>query len=300
MAVTLRDRFMNARYILLIGIVLSLLFPAFIPSRSSNSDFPTQPQTRVLAQALGLGISGPQEGVVGNTYSFTANVAPATAILPITYVWQVTDRAFDADLENDDGGFQASGASRTWEWGEPASGPGSAHSGHKVWATNLDGNAGYNEYSYLTSPEIDLSDFTNQSLVLDWWEWLQPYSWGDTYYGELHVRGGTTDWTTLYRGIGNSDPSWTNQEVDITQFGGVGDFQFRFHLAGRNDFPGWYVDDITIRPAIGSVGAQPPITHTGGLSDTASFQWRNPGTKMIQVVASTGAEVMTSTETIKI
>lgn len=251
-------------------------------------------------QLQSMDISGPREGVANHTFAFTATVAPTTAVQPITYVWQVTDRAFDVDLENDDGGLQPGGVSSSWEWGEPTSGPGSAHSGSSVWATNLDGNANYNENSYLTSPIVDLSDFTNESLVLSWWEWLQPYSWGDTYYGELLVRGASAGWTKLYHGSASNNPTWTNQQVDITGFGGASDFQFRFHLLGNSSYPGWYVDDIAIKPGSGGDGAQPPITHTTGISDTASFLWQNPGTRVIRVTASNAVGALSDTHAIKI
>ncbi len=49
---------------------------------------------------------------------------------------------FSQNFEAGDGGFTASGLT-SWEWGAPTSGPGIAHSGDKVWATNLsDGYTG--------------------------------------------------------------------------------------------------------------------------------------------------------------
>jgi subtilisin family serine protease len=44
------------------------------------------------------------------------------------------------DFENDDGGYTIDGGFTSWAWGTPTSGPGSAHSGSSVWATNLSGN----------------------------------------------------------------------------------------------------------------------------------------------------------------
>jgi len=45
---------------------------------------------------------------------------------------------YHQDFEASDGGYQVDGYS-SWEWGTPTSGPGSAHSGAKAWATGLGG-----------------------------------------------------------------------------------------------------------------------------------------------------------------
>ena len=47
---------------------------------------------------------------------------------------------FDAS----DGGWTGSGTA-SWAWGKPTSGPGAAHSGTRVWATNLAGDYGNDE-----------------------------------------------------------------------------------------------------------------------------------------------------------
>jgi len=62
---------------------------------------------------------------------------------------------YSSDFESDDGGFVVSGTNPSWEVGKPTSGPGAAHSGLVVWATNLAGNYNSSEDSYITSPLID-------------------------------------------------------------------------------------------------------------------------------------------------
>lgn len=42
---------------------------------------------------LGVTLNGPVQGLIGTAYTFTADVSPVTATLPITYVWQVTGHA---------------------------------------------------------------------------------------------------------------------------------------------------------------------------------------------------------------
>ena len=79
-------------------------------------------------------------------------INPASCTAPgyaRTYAYRET---FDAS----DGGWTGSGTV-SWAWGKPTSGPGAAHSGSRVWATNLAGNYGDNENGDLISPVIDLS-----------------------------------------------------------------------------------------------------------------------------------------------
>ena len=53
----------------------------------------TQPISGVILPfpPCDITITGPSEGAAGNEYTFTANVSPDDAALPITYTWTVTD-----------------------------------------------------------------------------------------------------------------------------------------------------------------------------------------------------------------
>ena len=65
-------------------------------------------------------------------------INPASCTAPgyaRTYAYRET---FDAS----DGGWTGSGTA-SWAWGTPTSGPGAAHSGTRVWATNLAGDYGH-------------------------------------------------------------------------------------------------------------------------------------------------------------
>ncbi|MFA6034589.1 MAG: hypothetical protein WC889_16945 [Myxococcota bacterium] len=68
-------------------------------------------------------------------------------------------------------GFTSSGSNSTWKLGIPTTGPGSAHSGMNVIATNLDGRYG-DEDSHMQSPTINLSASAGKTLLLSWWQWL--------------------------------------------------------------------------------------------------------------------------------
>ncbi|NJD60487.1 MAG: hypothetical protein FIA98_13925, partial [Anaerolineae bacterium] len=152
------------------------------------------------------------------------------------------------DFEADNGGFSVDPGSvnSSWTWGSPTSGPGSAHSGTKVWATNLSGN--YPDYSddYLVSPIIDLSALAG-GFQLDWWQWLQTESCCDYAYIQVSKDGGAT-WSTVNQAQGNVDLAWAEHSVSLDNSYAVANFKFRFYLHTDLSvtFPGWYIDDVAI------------------------------------------------------
>ena len=89
---------------------------------------------------------------------------------------------YSSDFESNDGGFVVSGTSSSWEVGKPTSGPGAAHSGLVVWATNLTGNYNNSEDSYITSPVIDLSANPTLAPTISFYHWMQSesntFDWG--------------------------------------------------------------------------------------------------------------------------
>lgn len=150
----------------------------------------------------------------------------------------------------------------SWAWGTPSAAPGlgSAHSGAKLWATNLTGNYNNNEDGYTTSPNIDLGTYAGQSLLLSWWQWLQTESCCDYASVEVSKDGGAT-WARVYGEVsGNIDLVWAQHSVTLDPTYAVSNFRVRFRL--RTDYsvtyPGWYVDDVQIRSAS-------CIPQTGGL-----------------------------------
>ncbi len=153
------------------------------------------------------------------------------------------------DFEASDGGYIVAGDNASWEWGEPTYGPGAAHSGSNVWATNLISGT-YNDYenSTLASPVIDLSSQAGKFIVLDWWQWLQTEGGYDNADLQVSNDGGAT-WSTIYGpASGDVDLDWNNHSVQLDPSYAVSNFQVRFHLTSDPavDFPGWYVDDVGI------------------------------------------------------
>jgi subtilisin family serine protease/PKD repeat protein len=171
---------------------------------------------------------------------------------------------YSQDFEASNGGFTPGGAT-SWAWGAPASGPGSAHSGTNVWATNLAGNYGNNEDGTLESADIDLSAYAGQNLFVTWWQWLQTESLFDYASVEVSADGGF-DWWTVYGEVsGNVDLAWRQRGIVLDPGYASSDFRIRFRLRSDRSvtYPGYYVDDLT-------VAASPPVTvacnlHPGGL-----------------------------------
>jgi len=159
---------------------------------------------------------------------------------------------YSQDFEAGDGGFSPGGTT-SWAWGTPTSGPGSAHSGANVWATNLTGNYGNNENGYTQSPDIDLSAYAGQDLFVTWWQWLQTESLFDVAGVEVSNDGGI-NWATVYQAGGNVDLAWRQRGVVLDPAYAVSNFRIRFRLRSDRSvtYPGYYLDDLTI-------AASPPI-----------------------------------------
>ncbi len=165
-----------------------------------------------------------------------------------TTIWEY--EAFASDFEANNGSFSGQGS---WAWGVvgPYGGtrpdfPAGAHSGTNAWGTNLTGDYGNSENIALTSPLIDLSPLQG-TTELSWWQWLRTEQNYD--YASVQVRGGGTDWTTIYGPVsGVINLAWTEFSYDISAFAGASDFQVRFLFTsdGSITYPGWYVDDVSI------------------------------------------------------
>ena len=140
-------------------------------------------------------------------------------------------RVLSSDFEANNGGFVGAGTSSSWAWGTPTTGPGSAHSGTRVWATNLTGNYNLNENSTLTSPTIDLSAYAGQCRRRSvGGSGCTPRTTWDFASVEVSKNGGST-WTTVYGPVsGTIDSAWTRHSVALDSSYAVSGFRMRFHL----------------------------------------------------------------------
>ncbi|MCD6418838.1 immune inhibitor A [bacterium] len=205
-----------------------------------------------------------------------------------------TCSGFSTNFDSDNGGFSGTGS---WQWGNPSSGPGSAHSSPYCWATNLSGDYSNSASDALISPAIDLTGCS--SATLSFWHW---YSTESSWDGCQVFIGNSPSgpWTMLnmpgYDGAISYGPlsgqncyhgssgGWVYESVDISSYVGSTVY-IRFYLAsdGSVTYPGWYIDDFS-------------ITGTGGGSSTTWTWYWTPSTGLSDP-SSTDPQACPSTTT---
>lgn len=165
------------------------------------------------------------------------------------------------NFESDNGGFSPD-AGTGWEWGIPTSGPGSAHSGSKCWATVLGGdypnNANWSLYSPLFVATTDAPSFA----FFHWYNMeaytTNAYDGGnisvkvnDGSYQLITPRGGY-NYSSVYglgeAGFSGTTPGWEFVVFDLpmVQQGDVFRIRFRFGSDASITRPGWYIDDFIV------------------------------------------------------
>lgn len=151
------------------------------------------------------------------------------------------------DFEADDGAFLSEGDLPQWEWGEPGVGPSAAHSGTRLWGTELDGEYLRENRISLTLAPLDLAGVSDPVLVF--WSWLDLAS-GDT--ATIETFDGV-EWTVaapVYGypsadGFPGNPRTWEPLYFDLSEL----DDASKVRLVLESDAGralGWYVDDVSI------------------------------------------------------
>jgi len=165
------------------------------------------------------------------------------------------------DFEASNGGYVADPATGGWEWGVPTSGPMTAHSGTKVWATLLGANYTASANWKLTSVDF-VANVDNP--VLMFWHWYDT----EVAYDGGNVKISTDHGVTFtlitpvggYTGTANSsnvgiplEPCFTGhvqgfweEEVFVLPVDSGQTFMIRWHFGSDASvfYPGWYIDDV--------------------------------------------------------
>ncbi len=150
----------------------------------------------------------------------------------------------EEDFESSDGRFTHSGVHDPWEWGEPHSGPWAAHSGTRVWATELDGNYPSGSSASLFSPTYQLAAGTLPTL--EFWDWLHTEYYYDTGRVQVSADGGL-NWETLDQ-LSANQGGYTRRIYDLSPYAGrVVQVRFSFYSDISVNYAGWYIDDFAIR-----------------------------------------------------
>lgn len=198
---------------------------------------------------FGATIAG--ESIAGNTftYKWTINDFGNNEVTSEEYTIQVKPGitiGFSEDFETTPIGWTSFGEKNSWEWGVPTSGPNSASSGEKVYATNLTGTYETNMNATLVMPPVDLPEGDSFLQFKQWHNFEQSTSGRAWDYGHVFISIDQVEWTQLLMVQGQSD-GWIDGEVDLSEYSGQ-----RVYI-GFNAFSdasvvkdGWYIDDVAL------------------------------------------------------
>jgi hypothetical protein len=187
-----------------------------------------------------------------------AVVVPATVL---NFALAPLEVAFETDLEADNGGLTSS---QGWQWGVPsgAGNPG-AHSGTRVWATNLSGDYQPSVHWYLDLAAVPIAGGGR----LSFWHWYEiEQGSNDWDGGNVSVRlTGSGAYTVVtpdggypssnvsalgQPGFTGSTGAWEEVSFDLSAWAGQ-TVDVRWHFASDSSVQelGWYLDDLTVAGA---------------------------------------------------
>ncbi|HOD17035.1 MAG TPA: C25 family cysteine peptidase [Candidatus Cloacimonadota bacterium] len=190
-----------------------------------------------------------------NTYvPFTFNIMADNAASDTgTFTVGCGTSGVNLDFENNNGNFISESG---WQWGTPTQY--SAHSGTKVWCTNLSGQYPNNANFVLKTPPITVGT----GAVLSFWHLLNCENSWDGGNVSVSINGGSS-WTIVQpssggtyasniTGLGepgftNGPSSWTQVTFDLNQFANHEIIiKWRFGSDTSVQYNGWFIDDVMI------------------------------------------------------
>ena len=152
-----------------------------------------------------------------------------------------------------------------WEWGVPSSGPDTARSGRKVWATSLADTYSNSSDSWLRTAWFDV----DSGAMLCMWHWYdcEATSWGFWDGGNVSADFGSgwqvifpigdyTCWLDSYNSIMPWEPAFSgmnlgnfwHQSVFVLQNTAPCSVRFALHFSSDDNTTrdGWYIDDFCV------------------------------------------------------
>ncbi|MFZ7946334.1 S8 family serine peptidase [Neobacillus sp. 19] len=151
---------------------------------------------------------------------------------------------YAADFESNPDGWTSYGANDSWQWGVPTTGPGSAFSGEKVYATNLTGPYASKANASLQMPPIDLPEGNSYLQFKQWYELERNYD-----FGHVFVSTDGVNWVQKLR-VNNLSNGWIDGEVDLSEYAGQRIYvAFNITTDGSVTKQGWYLDDVRLTNA---------------------------------------------------
>ena len=204
------------------------------------------------------------------------------SVLIPTFWLSITVQAETTWSENFEGGWGSWTADfGVWEVGPPTSGPGAAHGGSALLATNLSGGSGDFKRTRAAGPAFTVPE-AGHNPRLRLWHWFQFSSYS---FGEVQVRPDGGEWkavSTKY--YGNSNGAWTRASYDLADYAGQ-TVQIGFYLSTESGYgnPGWYVDDIEVQtgplptmPALEDFESDDAIAYDSWTSDFGVWEVGTP------------------------
>ena len=157
------------------------------------------------------------------------------------------------DFETAPVGWKSSGVEDSWQWGKPTSGPRSATSGEKVYATNLTGNYDNKLNATLVMPPVFLPEGPSFLQLSSWHDFA--ITGGVPDYGQVVISTDQVEWTSLYE-INRSSGGWGNVTVDLSEYSGQEVFiGFKAHSINSLTRAGWYIDDVALSETATDIAA---------------------------------------------
>lgn len=145
------------------------------------------------------------------------------------------------NFEASPAGWTSYGENNSWEWGVPTSGPESAFSGEKVYATNLEGTYDNRANMNLVMPPIDVPEGNVYLQFKQWYNLERNYD-----YGHVFVSTDMENWVQKLR-VNNLSNDWIDGEVDLSEYSGQRIYvAFNVTTDGSVLRDGWYLDDVQL------------------------------------------------------
>ncbi|WP_435534480.1 S8 family serine peptidase [Bacillus amyloliquefaciens] len=150
---------------------------------------------------------------------------------------------YKEDFESQPAGWSSYGTHDQWEWGIPGSGPGTAFSGDKVYATNLSGPYADSANMNLVMPPIQVPETGRLFLQFKSWHKLEEFF----DYGYVFVLPeGKSNWeqAAVYNG---DSAGWNDEEADLSAYKGQ-NIKLMFNMQSDEvlNEDGWYIDDVRL------------------------------------------------------
>lgn len=177
---------------------------------------------------------------------------------------------WSSDLEAEPFGWQHGGNADPWQWGAPTSGPGAAHSGSNLWATNLSGNYNNAMNAYLALPPIDLTGSTGAILrYQQWFEFENNYDHGEVWV--IDQAGTQTKLTDVTGASGG----WRSGQANLSPWAGQRIFVlFNARSDSSVTKAGWYLDDLALIGSDAEAPAAPAnLTATVAPDGSVNLAW---------------------------